>query len=702
MRTITCYSYKGGTGRTLLVANLAVFAAQLGQKVVTVDFDLEAPGLAYKLPGVDPPRPGPGLVGWLTDGYSSGEAPAELADYLHDVPVEGALVSGGWLRFMPAGRAPSPNYFQDLRRLRLEQRLDDGSAIDALLELQRQIGDDLGADLLMIDARTGITPSNRVTTHVLADEVVVLTLPSDEQLHGTRSVLRSLVPLHSVRTEEPIGLHAVLSRVVPRPASAGIFVPTDAEREMVERTLAFLTEPAVPLASTIELDRLHLLHSDPSLAREEFLFLGERGQWNRSVTHVDYFRIAEAVLGSVLTDAAADVLTAARGGGDARAFEETAHYLADPAAVAEARAARSAAQPGPASVDPTLLEEIATLRSQAEADPAAHRPDLASALNDLGVQLSDLGRREEALAPAQEAVDLRRALANVNPAAHRPDLAMALSNLGVLLGDLGRREEALAPAQEAVDHYRALAETNPAAYVPGLATALNNLSSLLGDLGRREEALVPTEEAVDLRRPLAEANPAAHQPALAMALNNLGAQLGDLGRREEALAPAQEAVDHYRALAEADPAAHQPNLAAALDNLGIRLGDLGRREEALAPAQEAVDHYRALAEADPAAHQPDLAAALSNLGFQLGELGRREEALAPAQEAADLRRPLAEASPAAHQPALASALNHLGVRLGELGRREEALASAQEAVDHYRAAVADDPAAHRPGLARRR
>jgi CobQ/CobB/MinD/ParA nucleotide binding domain len=49
MYTVTFYSYKGGVGRSLLVANCALYLAQLGFRVVALDLDLEAPGLHYKL-----------------------------------------------------------------------------------------------------------------------------------------------------------------------------------------------------------------------------------------------------------------------------------------------------------------------------------------------------------------------------------------------------------------------------------------------------------------------------------------------------------------------------------------------------------------------------------------------------------------------------------------------------------------------------
>src|SRR3990172_10784009 len=42
---ITFYSYKGGVGRSLALANVATLLAQHGKKVLVIDFDLEAPGL---------------------------------------------------------------------------------------------------------------------------------------------------------------------------------------------------------------------------------------------------------------------------------------------------------------------------------------------------------------------------------------------------------------------------------------------------------------------------------------------------------------------------------------------------------------------------------------------------------------------------------------------------------------------------------
>src|SRR5579863_9554126 len=44
-QVITFYSYKGGTGRTMALANVAWLLASSGKRVLAVDWDLESPGL---------------------------------------------------------------------------------------------------------------------------------------------------------------------------------------------------------------------------------------------------------------------------------------------------------------------------------------------------------------------------------------------------------------------------------------------------------------------------------------------------------------------------------------------------------------------------------------------------------------------------------------------------------------------------------
>jgi tetratricopeptide (TPR) repeat protein len=115
----------------------------------------------------------------------------------------------------------------------------------------------------------------------------------------------------------------------------------------------------------------------------------------------------------------------------------------------------------------------------------------------------------QVLDATQKAVEIYRKLAPTRPDAFLPDLAMSLNNLGIRLSELGRREEALEAIQEAVEVYRKMAASHPDAFLPDLAKSLNNLSAMLDDLGRFEDAAHAAYEAVGLLAPLFERLPKA-------------------------------------------------------------------------------------------------------------------------------------------------------------------------------------------------
>ncbi len=330
-------------------------------------------------------------------------------------------------------------------------------------------------------------------------------------------------------------------------------------------------------------------------------------------------------------------------------------------------------------------EEAMQLYREIAAAAPVYLPNLASALSNLGIRYSLVGRNHEAVTPTEEAVDLYRELAAENPAV-LPDLASTLSNLGGRYREVGRRVEAVAPVEEAARLYRELAAEN-AKYLPEVAMALNNLGSRYSDLGRDGDALALNREAVELRRQLAAENPG-FLPNLAGALNNLSIRYGRLRRYEEALEVIEEAIVLRRQLAAENPGA-VPDLATALNNVGIVLGELARREEALEAIEEALALRRQLAAENPV-YLPNLASALNNLGVNKSAIGQHEEALALTQEAVELRRQLAAENPG-FLPSLAGTLNNLGIRYGLLGRYEEAIEANAEAVELYEPLAVENP-----------
>ena len=242
------------------------------------------------------------------------------------------------------------------------------------------------------------------------------------------------------------------------------------------------------------------------------------------------------------------------------------------------------------------------LQKQVVAWLQANRPTLDGfrgfALSRLSVFLNAEGQKQEALAATEEALKIRRELAKTNEEVLKisrelaktnpdflPNLADSLARSGNALSNVGRRQEALAYAEEAVKIRRELAKTNPAV-LPDLAKSLNQLGLFYSELGRRQEALAPTEEAVKLYREQAKTNPAV-LPVLAGSLNNLGAFYRDLGRSQEALAPTEEALKIRRELAKTN-LAFREGLARIAANLAVLQLQLANPSAALPLLRETV------------------------------------------------------------------------------------------------------------------
>ena len=290
METFTFYSYKGGTGRSLLVANAARYLASLGKRVVAIDFDLEAPGLHYKMhigrPGeragdVVPER---GFVDYLL-AVAGGEAEVTpLFNYFAPVPLPPATL--GTLHLMPAGAAPSGTYWKALAALTRRDFFSDpdGAGIAACLELKARIEDELRADYILINSRTGITEMAGLATTLLADKVVCLMIDNQESLTGARAVMRSFARAPRLKAQGQIELLPVLSRV---PEDSG---------DTKQRVLRFLNEHGPSEDETLSLERLFLLRIDPDLAATEKLHLGSKGAASRSRLHQDYLALLEAMV----------------------------------------------------------------------------------------------------------------------------------------------------------------------------------------------------------------------------------------------------------------------------------------------------------------------------------------------------------------------------------------------------------------------
>jgi len=187
MYVVTFYSYKGGVGRTMALANVAVLLAEAGKRVLCVDFDLEAPGLpSYAIFGAAAARSG--VVDYVNAYRENGVAP-NVPDYIVECKVDERSI---WL--MPAGRHTEEDYSEQLNAIDWQELYEHQSGYLMFEDLKQQWAqfDHLGFDYVLIDSRTGHTDVGGICTRQLPDAVVILFLPNDQNISGLVPIVNAI------------------------------------------------------------------------------------------------------------------------------------------------------------------------------------------------------------------------------------------------------------------------------------------------------------------------------------------------------------------------------------------------------------------------------------------------------------------------------------------------------------------------------
>lgn len=291
MQTITFYSYKGGTGRSLALANAARYLARLGQKVVALDFDLEAPGLHYKF-CLDPEDKAlpvqAGVVDYIYSFMEEGGASRPVREFALEVNVPSAAKP---ITLIPAGRVPSVDYWFKLSQINWHELFysPHASGVQILLELKNRILDEIEPDFLLVDSRTGITEMSGVATTLFADRVICLVSPTMENLEGSRAVLRSLKRSRRESGTTDIEIMVALSRLPEMKDS-------EVEKALTRHIQSVMNQEADDLKDTLACQHVFVLHSEAALQIRETLRVGSGISPDESVLLRDYLRLFASVV----------------------------------------------------------------------------------------------------------------------------------------------------------------------------------------------------------------------------------------------------------------------------------------------------------------------------------------------------------------------------------------------------------------------
>jgi MinD-like ATPase involved in chromosome partitioning or flagellar assembly len=195
---ITFYSYKGGTGRSMAVANFACHLGKLvsnsSQRILVLDWDLEAPGLhSFFAARSEQPenKSRPGVINYfydlhslLSDGkdcYKDLTAEEGWKTLDKHLPLDDYVISDivGGVDFIKAGRLDSQygELVGSFDWVEFYNRY--GSAIDAFRELLAS-----KYAYCLIDSRTGLTDISGICTMLLPEKLVAVFTPNRQSLYG--------------------------------------------------------------------------------------------------------------------------------------------------------------------------------------------------------------------------------------------------------------------------------------------------------------------------------------------------------------------------------------------------------------------------------------------------------------------------------------------------------------------------------------
>lgn len=208
MFTVTFYSFKGGSGRTLALANIGAELAATGRRVLLVDFDLEAPGL-HTFPDLQPREAVSGVLDFVCDYQASGQSP-DVRDYLYEVP--GAGGRGGRLWVMPAGRCDA-DYRMKLSQLDWKDLYTYQDGYLLIEDMKAQWNTTLAPDYVLIDSRTGHSDVEGICTRQLPDSVAIFFVPNRQNLEGLEIILRGIRLEAKGSRRKNIQTHFVMSNV---------------------------------------------------------------------------------------------------------------------------------------------------------------------------------------------------------------------------------------------------------------------------------------------------------------------------------------------------------------------------------------------------------------------------------------------------------------------------------------------------------
>lgn len=187
-KIISIHSYRGGTGKSNITANLAYVLAVEGYKVGVVDTDIQSPGI-HVIFGLKPENVKHSLNDFLWQKCDIGKVVVNIA---LPEPVNGQLMV-----------VPSSTNTGDIARI-----INDGYNVERLSDGFDQLCRQLELDYLLIDTHPGLNEETLLSIAV-SDQLLIIMRPDQQDLEGSSITLK-------VASRLQVGQIDVILNKVPR------------------------------------------------------------------------------------------------------------------------------------------------------------------------------------------------------------------------------------------------------------------------------------------------------------------------------------------------------------------------------------------------------------------------------------------------------------------------------------------------------
>jgi eukaryotic-like serine/threonine-protein kinase len=217
---ITFYSFKGGTGRTMALSNLAVLASRVSRATLLIDWDLEAPGLHkffYKNIRPEDYDLKAGLIDFFSEvnqsikGSGREVSSNELKSILRKVDIKKYIIKTDLegLYIIKAGKFDE-TYSKRINEFEWVGFFNSAPNFFSLLatHLKEQF------NYIFVDSRTGFTDTSGICTFLLPDKLCLVFTTNRQSLDGVAELAKKALTYRLNSNDfRPLKLYPIPSRI---------------------------------------------------------------------------------------------------------------------------------------------------------------------------------------------------------------------------------------------------------------------------------------------------------------------------------------------------------------------------------------------------------------------------------------------------------------------------------------------------------